>query len=185
MDYKDYKPMIQFLPHFLRDIKEYKALYTAYEAYMLDIGYEIQRMRLRTFYNDLDEAGCEMWEKVMGITPKAGSTIAERIAVIKATAKNEPPYTDETLESRLTILCGGADNYEITRDYPNYAISIKLALSHKHYLKVVKDLVKRIIPCNLIYDIGILYNQHEKIAQYTHNQLSNYTHAEIRESEEI
>lgn len=180
MDYKDYKPMIQFLPHFLRDIKEYDALYKAYEAYMLDIGTEIQKMRLRLFFNDLDEKGCEMWENIMGITPKADSTIEERIAVIKATAKNEPPYTDETLEARLKIICGEG-NYEINRDYANYAIQVKLALTHKHYQKVVQDLVKRIIPCNLIVDIAVMFNRWENYAPATWNSLSGLTWRHIRE----
>ena len=156
MDYKTYKPMIELLPYFLRDVTEYNALYTAFEVYFLDLGQEIQRMRLRVFYDDLDEAGCEMWEDIMGLSVRQGATLQERIEAIKSTAANYPPYTDETLEARLTNLLG-EDGYRITRDYDNYSILIELYLSDKGAGKDVENMLRNILPCNLDVFIRYLY----------------------------
>ena len=180
MEYKEYKPMLQLIPEYLRDIKDYNALYTAFEVYMLDVGQEIQRMRLRVFYDDLDETGCEMWERVMGLTVFDGATLEERIANIKATAANDPPYTDETLEQKLIFLCG-EDGYTITKDYGNYYIEIRLALENKHYLKVVTEMVERILPCNLSRVISLLYNTWEMVADYTWADVAELTWHDIKE----
>lgn len=179
-DYFEYKPMIQALPHFLRDIKEYQALYAAFEVYFLDLGQEMYRMSLRTSFDDLDETGCEMWEKVMGLSVFDGATIQDRINNIKATAANDPPYTDATLESKLKLLCG-EDGYEITRDYGNYYIEIKIALENKHYLAAVSEMIQRILPCNLDRLITLMYNTWEMVAGYTWADVSSLTWYDIKE----
>ena len=180
MEYKSYKPMLELLPDYLRDIKEYNALYTAFEVYMLDVGQEIQRMRLRIFYDNLDETGCEMWERIMGLSVFDGATLEERIANITATAANDPPYTDATLEAKLKLLCG-EDGYEIERDYDDYLITIKLALENKHYYAAVSEMVNRIQPCNLAQTLQIMYNTWEMVSGYTWADVSSMTWRELKE----
>ena len=179
-EYIEYKPMLESLPHFLRDIREYQALYSAFEVYFLDLGHEIQRMRLRVFFDDLDETGVKMWEEILHLTVFDGATLEDRIANIKATAANDPPYTDETLEKKLRFLCGEG-GYEITRDYDHYYIEIKLALENKHYLAAVSEMIDRILPCNLDRLMTLMYNTWEMTAGYTWADVSSLTWYDIKE----
>ena len=62
--------IIEYLPEFLRDIREYKQI-----AHAEDI--ELNRLELRrrkilenTFIEDLDEEGTSRWEGMLGLKPK-------------------------------------------------------------------------------------------------------------------
>ena len=45
----------------------------------------------------------------------------------------------------------------------------------------VDKLVRRMAPANLIITVELRYNQHLTLAKFTHAQLSQYTHKELRE----
>jgi len=84
------------------------------------------------------------------------------------------------LKRMLTTLTGSADGYAVEL-LPNiYTLNVKLALTSKNAFNSVADMLNRVIPANLIFNVLIMYNQHITLQPFTHQQLHKYTHYGIR-----
>jgi len=92
------------------------------------------------------------------------------------------PYTIRGISKRLSDLCG-EDVYIIRMDKERYILEVKVALSAKKNIEAVKSLMERITPCNLILSVTLLYNTHEIVSAFTHDELSAFLHSRIREEE--
>jgi len=44
----------------------------------------------------------------------------------------------------------------------------------------VVRITRQMVPANLVVTVELRYNQHIKLAQYTHGQLSAFTHDQLR-----
>ena len=125
------------------------------------------------------ENGVKRWEKVMGIIPKETDTLDERKFRIISKMNQELPYTIAKLKESLTTLCGEG-NFYIDLQAANYHIEVKLALSNKNNYDDVVDLLSKVVPANLTQWVQIMYNDHEIIGQFTHTELTSYTHERLR-----
>ena len=68
---------------------------------------------------------------------------------------------------------------ETFRPY-NYTVKVRISLTRKSMFDDVKILLQEVVPANHIVDLSLLYNQHMTVGQYTHGELSTWTHDYIR-----
>ena len=59
---------------------------------------------------------------------------------------------------------------EITMNYGEYTLTIKLALAAKAQFDTVTDLVTEIVPSNILCEIGILYNKYRTVSRLTYEE---------------
>lgn len=151
---EDYKvELLKKLPVYHRKIYEYqqitKALTPELEALLVAIDYVLDSWYIDT----ADEKGLSRLEKIAGITPDIGDSLDTRRFKLLVKMTEKIPYTDETLEERLSSLCGGSENYSIVRDYLNYKIKVNTTLGVVGAFDLVTDALEVMLPQNLILEL--------------------------------
>ena len=172
--------LIDYIPPFLRGVREYKAILEDAEQPEMVLIWDAAKNALNDqFIVDATENGISRWEKILGIIPKATLTLDERKFTILTKINEQLPFTITTLNERLTSLCG-KDGYSLTLDNTNYTLDVKVALTAKNNFEDVSSLLQRIVPANLVVTLSLRYNQYETMAKLTHGQLQRYTHYGLR-----
>ena len=130
------------------------------------------------FIADATENGVKRLESILGIKPKATSTLDERKVQILARLNPQLPYTLEALKYALNTLCG-QNGYYLKLEPDRYTLTIKLTSENEKNADAVNVLLENMVPANIVTSIEI-YNTHAILADFTHEQLSKWTHDELR-----
>jgi hypothetical protein len=174
------KPLIEYLPDVLREVREYRALMYGEQPEISDLLAGIQDALNNEFVLSSDEYGVRRWEKILGIVPKAAYTLDERKFAILARLSEQLPYTYRALEQILNELCG-VDGYRMTLLNEEYTLEVWVQLIAKHKFDEADALLKRIVPANLIIKLALEFNRYSTLKQFTHEFLSGYTHRQLRD----
>lgn len=170
--------LINYLPPYVQEYREMQQITGTEQPEIDNMWIACRNALADQFVLDATENGVKRWEKIVGIIPKDTETLDERKLNVLARLNLRLPYTLRTLTEMLNVLCG-ADGYTLKVDENNYLLIIKLALSNEHNFSAVENLIRRVVPANLITKVG-MFNTHGILSDFTHGQLSAYTHTEIR-----
>ena len=174
------RTLIEYLPHIIRDVREYKAIMNdAEQPEMVDSWGAVEDAMNDQFIVDATENGVKRWEKILGIVPQATLTLDERKFTILTRINEQLPFTLRTLEESLKSLCG-KDGYVVQLQANEYILVVKVALVAVQNYNDVERLLQRIVPANMIIQLSIIYNTHEVLGAFTHQRLHNYTHYQLR-----
>jgi len=174
------RTLIEYLPHIIRDVREYKAIMNdAEQPEMVDSWGAVEDAMNDQFIVDATENGVKRWEKILGIVPQATLTLDERKFTILTRINEQLPFTLRTLEESLKSLCG-EDGYVVQLQANEYILVVKVALVAVQNYNDVERLLQRIVPANMIIQLSIIYNTHEVLEAFTHQRLHNYTHYQLR-----
>ena len=81
----------------------------------------------------------------------------------------------------LYALCG--DDYTCELINNEYKLVVRLALSVRKQYNEVDSLLRKVVPANLIIDLSLLWNQYLILEPFTHEELEEYLHSELREED--
>lgn len=175
-----HRQLIEYLPEFLRDVREYKAILTDGVQPEIEALFKaIERVLNNQFIETSDEYGVSRWEKMLGITPQSTYTLDERKFTILTRMNEQLPYTMTSLSQRLENLCG-KDGYSIALDANAFTLSVGVALTAQSSLKDVSAMLENVVPANIVLNLHLIYEQNKTWNAFTHEQLSSYTHQELR-----
>ena len=178
---RDNIDILDYLPDIIKDVTEYQDITNAENPTINTLLENHRKTFNNQFINTLDEQGCARWEKMLDITPKGTATIEDRRLAILARINASLPYTYRQLENFLRNICD--DDYTMTLDNANYTLTVLLNLSRQNQFDEVSNLLAKVIPANLICNVGLKYNQYKIIKPYRYRLLVNYTCHEIRVEE--
>ena len=178
---RDNIDILDYLPDIIKDVTEYQEITNAENPTINTLWENHRKTFNNQFINTLDEQGCARWEKMLDITPKGTATIEDRRLAILARINASLPYTYRQLENFLRNICD--DDYTMTLDNANYTLTVLLNLSRQNQFDEVSNLLAKVIPANLICNVGLKYNQYKIIKPYRYRLLVNYTCHEIRVEE--
>ena len=170
------RELINYLPEYLREIREYKAILST-EQVIFEDGWTCTEYALQeSFILTATDYGLGRWEKMLGVEPKGNETLDERRFRILAMITSQLPYTYRQLENMLRSLCGaGKSRIELKPD--EYSIKVSVEMSSKNNYQAVVDLLGRVIPANLILNTGLYVETAKTI--YTASAVSIAKHYEI------
>jgi hypothetical protein len=171
--------ILNYLPEVIKSIKEFQAIATAENPELILLWETINNVINEQFINDASEYGVKRWEYILKIVPKGTDTLDFRKFRILIKLKKELPYTYRYLERYLINLCG-ANGFSLELKNNDYALIVKINLIAKKFFDEVGVFLDETVPANLIIDLKLIYNQHITLANYTHNQLHQFTHDYIR-----
>ncbi len=115
------KRLIDYLPPFMQDFAEIKAVMRTEQPELDRAWLDIQIPLADAFIMDCDEYGIKKYESFVGTIPDPEDTLDARKARVLIYWNNFVPYTYRVLVRRLNELCG-AGNYEIYGSLENYEL---------------------------------------------------------------
>jgi hypothetical protein len=177
-NYQD-RPLIEYIPTVLREVRQYQALINSEQPEIFNLFAEIQVALDNQFVLTSTKYGVERWEKMLKITPKATYTLDERKFTILSRLAEELPFTYRMLERILTDLCG-AGGYRMEINHNDFELIVEVELTALNNFNDVETMLKRIGPANLIIKLSIRFNQHYVLKGFTHEFLRDYTHYQVR-----
>ena len=166
-------------PQIITQIPDIAQLYEINEAQCEALDDAVQELDDDLFLSDMHEGFVERWEGILKITPNATDTLDERRFRVKTTMMDKLPYTIRVLDGKLSELCPGG--YEITLNSNKTHLNIAIAIRSQSSINDVVELVEKMLPLNMTYEVSELFSRYGALTSYTHQQLSAYTHQEIRE----
>lgn len=177
---EDYKvDLLEKLPLYHRGIYEYQQIAKAQEPELEAILKAIDFVLDNFFIETATEYGISRLEKMARVTPVEGDTLDTRRFNLLAKWNSNIPYTEQALNQLLSALCG-EDGYKLIIDGANYTLTVKLALYNESNIEAVRELLEKVVPANMVINIT-LYNSYGTLTSFTHEQLAQYTHTELRE----
>lgn len=169
--------LLDYLPPVIGETKEIKEICNTEQKEVSDLWDGVSQVLKEMYLEDMSEYGVNRLEKIIGLTPFDTDTISDRKFRIKTWSNSDLPYTKQKLMSMLENLCG--NDYQLSLDGFNLTVKLGLGIK-KQYNEVVK-MLERVVPANIVITVDLLYNTYEMLAQYTHAELSAYTHGQLRE----
>lgn len=173
------KNLFEYLPPVLQQVLDFRHIMQAEQPELDKLFLASEEVYDNQFCEIARLSGVERYEQILGITPKASETLQDRRFRILARFNERLPYTYRMLESMLETLCG-AGGYALELNAREYTLSVQIALASKAMYGDVDDMLKRVVPANLVISVSLKYNQHETLAAFTHAQLAAYTHDQLR-----
>lgn len=171
--------LLDYLPPFMREFAEMKRIMDAEQTEVDDLWKSCDKALDEQFVATASEYGISRYERILGIVPKATSTLDERRFTISTRMTEDTPYTMTSLKQKLENLCG-KDGYSVELDANNYILKVRIALTARNNYDDVCAMLQKIVPANMVIDASLMYNQNKKFVSYTHEQLKAYTHNQLR-----
>lgn len=143
--------LIQYLPHWFRQIAEFQEIMGTEEQQFQSLSQAISLVHDNFFFQTMDEATVTAWEQVVGIkaSPSTESLDFRRARLINRIS-TRPPFTLQFLYDKLDQLLGPG-NYELEIDYPNYEIVIETAAEDQAWSGELTITLNTVKPCHMLY----------------------------------
>nr|WP_312985999.1 putative phage tail protein [Clostridioides sp.] len=170
----------RYIPPDRKDFREFNEIAKVENIELKEFWNSIESGFNDQFLQDMTVDGVKRWESMLNITPKGTETLEDRKFRISNRLFDDLPYTMRTLQARLNALCG-KNGYKIDLKNNEYKITIKVELTAKHQVEEIRKVLSKMIPANMLQYVELIYNQHQHWQQFTHAELQNYTHYQLRE----
>ena len=172
------RKLIDYLPPFVQNFKEVSAIMDAEQPEFETAWQNAEDALADQFIETATVNGIKRRESIFGITPKATDTLEERRFRVLSVMNDQPPYTMETLKATLNSLLG-ADGYTLKMNTDAYELTLKLATGNEVNYASVVEMLAKILPANIVRVVS-MYNTYQIVSEYTHGQLAQFTHDNLR-----
>ena len=147
------RDLINHLPPFLREIKEYKQICNTEEVELENIETKIEEIITEASAETAKGYGLEKYEKILNIV-KTTENVDERRFKIKSKLINQLPFNMKWLDNKLKSLVGPG-NYKITLDSENYRITVQISHVFPDIVNVMNNDLRKQVPANLIIVVNL------------------------------
>ena len=166
-------------PPIMQELEEFQKIAEIEELYFEQLKQEIENIVDDQFIQTATEKGIARRERMLKISPFADDTLETRRFRVQGVWNDKLPYTYRVLLERLDSLCG-PDGYVMELNAGEYSLNIKIELTKKRMFDEVVRITRQMVPANIVITVELRYNQHLTLANFTHEQLSQYTHYQLR-----
>ena len=176
--------LYDYLPLFMQSFGEMKEIFKSVDIEFDDVYSAISFIIDNCFIDSADEYGISKYEKVLGILPVDDEDLEIRRARVKIRWNDYLPYTVRALREKFDGICG-VGKYQLDEQYEDYYIGVRTQLVSDTVLDEVALLLEQILPSNMAYEVGQLYNTHGNLKVHTHGYLKDFTHKTIKEDVDL
>ena len=171
--------IIDLWPLIMQELREFQKIAEIEDSLFEQLKQEIESIVDDQFIQTATERGIARREKMLKISPFADDTLETRRFRVQGIWNDKLPYTYRVLLERLDSLCG-PDGYVMELNVGEYSLNIKIELTRKRMFDEVVRITRQMVPANIVITVELRYNQHLTLANFTHGQLEQYTHYELR-----
>ena len=176
--------VLGYFPPVLQEIYEIQGVAQGQNSELNHLWQGAEDLLNDQFVETATQNGVSRWERMLGLNPKNTDTLPERKFRIQSALSGRLPFTVWGLRQQLSGLCG-EENFQLTVDYANYKVSVLLALEAESNFEAVEEMLKTMLPANLIIEVSLLYRPYSELMPRRHANLASYTHQYIRKGGEL
>lgn len=146
------RQLIDYLPEILRDYREFKAIAAAQQPEFELVWQAVDSLLAEQFVHTATGLGLARWEQMLGISPKASDSPADRCFRILSRLNDKLPYTWRALKAKLDAIAG--EDYNIS--WQDYEIDLEVgaALLAEDKLTQLRQLVEAYAPANMLVAVS-------------------------------
>lgn len=171
--------ILDLWPPIMQELREFQKIAEIEDVLFEKLWQEIENIVDDQFIQTATEKGIARRERMLKISPFADDTIETRRFRVQGAWNDKLPYTYRVLLERLDSLCG-PDGYVIELNAGEYSLNIKIELTRKRMFDEVVRITRQMVPANIVITIELRYNQYLILANFTHGQLGQHTHHDLR-----
>lgn len=175
------RALMDYLPGIMQDYEEMQQIMQVEQPGIEALWEACDSLMNEVYVQTETGLGAKRWESILDISPKDTDTLEVRNFRIQGRLVEDLPYTYRMFERQLIALCKEKGHSLFMTEQNGLTLKIRVALSAKELKDEVVKLAERIVPCNIILDVELMYNTHAMLKGYTHAGLSDTTHAQLRE----
>lgn len=172
--------LIEYLPPFIAQYGEIAAALNAETPEFNEINAKIGEILDNEFIGTANEFGISRFEKMLGITPYDTDTLDDRRFRVLSKFNETTPYTLRSLEDMLKNICG-ENGYILELIADEYTVKVQIALKVKKQAGLVGETLERILPCNMLYSVDLLFNTWRLVKNYAWGALKARPWRHIKE----
>ncbi len=176
--------LANYLPKFIADIEEVYQIMQSLQNNVDSITINIEDILKDFFINDATLEGVKRYEGMFNITPKLTESLEERKLKILSIYNETPPYTYKKLILILNAICG-EENYRIFLQYTNLVLKLRIGLDKKDLQNRIFDIVDKIIPLNIFFNLKLDYNIWQDVLYNKWNDLNKFSWQDVLENTQI
>lgn len=149
--------LLDYLPPVVRQVLDFQQINAATEPEIRLAWQALSRVQGNQFLAEADAAGLGVWERELGLYPKAGDSLAVRRARILAAWLRKPPYTLRWLREWLDGLGGPEGHSEAVDGYTlNVQLDYDLLPEPEVLLRDIKTMLRALRPANMVIELAAI-----------------------------
>lgn len=164
---------IKYFPQILNEVYEIKLLGSIIDPILQEQGENSDKLVKEFFLSTMTDVGLEIWERVLGLSVTDTNAEVRRFKI-----RGKLLGDNTNLRTKLNALLG-EDKYKITVYPEECHILFSIELSAQNLRPAVVELLEKVLPVNLTYEVNLAYNKHIDLRPYSHDKLKKYTHKEL------
>ena len=171
------------LPPHLSEMAEFAEIDRVIDNQMLKVEQALEDLEDDILIGTSTEEGIARREKILGITPLDTQSLQLRKDNVMLAWFDVYPYTRLDLQRRLDLLCGEG-NSEVIYDAADQSMEVQILLVTKERKAAIEDMLERIAPLMIIYNVEILYHNWETYKTVKWDTLKTETWEYVKEGVE-
>lgn len=174
------RKLIDYLPPVLQQTREMQAVMEGEQPAVAGLWDAWKTVLDALFVRYANEQGLARWERMLGIRPRGTDSMEVRRVAVLARLNEQLPFTERTLRLMLDGVCGPG-GYTLEIIYREYRVFVRVHLWEKRAVDEAAALLGRVVPANMVIDLGLRYNTHRMLRPRLHRMLRGTTHRALRE----
>ena len=174
------RKLIDYLPPVLQQTREMQAVMEGEQPAVAGLWDAWKTVLDALFVRYANEQGLARWERMLGIRPRGTDSMEVRRVAVLARLNEQLPFTERTLRLMLDGVCGPG-GYTLEIIYREYRVFLRVHLWEKRAMDEAAALLGRVVPANMVIDLGLRYNTHRMLRPRLHRMLRGTTHRALRE----
>lgn len=169
-----------YWPEHIQSIKEFQEISSASNIELGSLWNALQTVLNNRYLSLMDQKECLEYENMLNIQALPSDTLEDRVRRIKGYFVSNLPYSKNKMIEVLNVLCGGENNYILLIDPQDYTIHIGLKLAAARLTDNVREIVKSMVPANMVWDVYVVFNRWQQFKGVTWGSLKNSKWSEIK-----
>ncbi len=149
--------LIEYLPDFLRNIKEFREITNTEEISINTLKDEINKVLQEIVINTASSYGLERYEKIFQIKNDTNDVTQRRFKLLSK-INNRVPYSYNWLVEKLDTTLGKG-NYILNIDCNKYSIKIEVAYLFQDVAEILNKDLREQLPANLIIVVNLFMTE--------------------------
>lgn len=157
MSYKKSRELIEYIPYFLRDLEEYKVLFSNQDVSFNNFSNSLQFVENNSFIFTMGESVIIKYEELFNIRVLPSYTINDRRINLYNMINSYPPFTRKWFVFKFDSILGN-ENYDYYFSVKEKVLEISIYEIAKSYIENIYNFLEIYLPLNFDFTMKLILN---------------------------